>query len=335
MATYTSKLNLKKPDTTDFYNIKDFNDNMEKIDEHKHKSSDITDFPDSNVNTMLDSAKNFTTEAEANTFLDTCSSTYTDGTYYKFYVGLAFPHSILGQGSFFLEGFKMNAPYQWQRITSDGTVGYRNFARSSVNSVWNKWTKANDGGNANTVGGLDNNKFVQWIGTVNLTTLNDSAMPLNYEGDIEPTTAKSIGLAENWWHVKYQRHTNTAGGYGLQQFFSLNSPSLSPRYRTSSSKTWETPKPMGGDLIFRNVVVSATLWNSDTQFASFGYNFKAVVSCPGALETQTPIVTFTPAQSLDDNIGSIIYSVNNGIWIYAKTKPTANITINEIRFLPN
>ncbi|ABX43305.1 phage upper tail fiber protein [Lachnoclostridium phytofermentans] len=47
MAKYTEKLNLKKPEPTDFYNIKDFNDNMDKIEEHKHKASDITDLPES------------------------------------------------------------------------------------------------------------------------------------------------------------------------------------------------------------------------------------------------------------------------------------------------
>lgn len=32
MATYTTRLNLKKPDPSDFYNIEDFNDNADKID---------------------------------------------------------------------------------------------------------------------------------------------------------------------------------------------------------------------------------------------------------------------------------------------------------------
>lgn len=289
---------------------------------------------DSNVNTM-GITKQFTTEAEANDYIDNFSSLMSDYTYYRLVVDFTFSHSKLGGGTYYIDGFKTWSGYEWQKAYSYEAELPRTLTRTKFQGMWKGWAKTNDGGNANTLGGLDNNKFVQWIGTVNLTTLNDSAIPLNYEGDVEPTTAKSIGLAENWWHVKYQRHANTAGGYGLQQFFPLNAPSLSPRYRTSSSKTWETPKPMGGDLIFRSVVVNTGLWNSDNQFSSFGYNFKAVVSCPGALETQTPMVTFAPAQSLDDNIGSIIYSVNNGIWIYARTKPTANITINEIRFLPN
>lgn len=54
--TETTNLHLKKPDADDFYNVDDFNDNFDAIDEavaekadaeHTHKISEITDFPES------------------------------------------------------------------------------------------------------------------------------------------------------------------------------------------------------------------------------------------------------------------------------------------------
>ncbi len=119
------------------------------------------------------------------------------------------------------------------------------FLNTNTDGTWQGWLRTNDGGNAARLGGLDNNKFVQWIAIVNLTMLQNTAMTLNYEGDIEPATAKAIGLSENWWHVKYQRHSNTAGGYGMQQFYPLNAPTQVPKYRTASSSTWDTLKNIG------------------------------------------------------------------------------------------
>ena len=38
MATYTSNYNLKKPEQNDFYNVEDFNGNMDIIDQRLSKN---------------------------------------------------------------------------------------------------------------------------------------------------------------------------------------------------------------------------------------------------------------------------------------------------------
>lgn len=43
MATQTTNLNLKKPDSTDYYNVQDFNDNMDLIDAGVFSASNMVD----------------------------------------------------------------------------------------------------------------------------------------------------------------------------------------------------------------------------------------------------------------------------------------------------
>lgn len=51
MATYTSRLNLKKPDPSDFYNIGDFNENADKLDAEIVKISDKATKSDAELGT--------------------------------------------------------------------------------------------------------------------------------------------------------------------------------------------------------------------------------------------------------------------------------------------
>lgn len=47
MATETVNLKLIKPDINDFYNVKDFNDNADKIDQAIAGKADLEDIPTS------------------------------------------------------------------------------------------------------------------------------------------------------------------------------------------------------------------------------------------------------------------------------------------------
>ncbi|HCL01142.1 MAG TPA: hypothetical protein DHW61_01795, partial [Lachnoclostridium phytofermentans] len=468
-------LNLKKPDATDFYNIKDFNDNMEKIDEHKHSSSDITDFPDSNVNTMVN-AKQFTTESEANAFFDTCSNIYPDHTHYKLAIGLSFAHSILGQGSFFLEGYKTNNTWGWQKVTTNDSVSSRSLSRSINNGMWNKWeygsnpltTILDANSNLDTVltsgfyrlSGNTNipvedivapNKGNYNYGTMIVTRGHDtfSQIIFPYQNNYTPiirtgttsnTATKKFDYLDSgkldgksikelfpintlrdfikgtliktslkrassipWllqirgnsygdlnggapFHTEVQGYNYTdnngnivgIGAYSLGKeiafidaFFSQDDDCLCfwfPRQTywngfnvivlnvgtTASHKNVVTSitdvdKPTNitnniriipinysrKDLVFREVTVTTGAWVADTQFTSYGYNFRAALTCNGALQEHTPVVTFYPAQTLDDNIAPLVYCANGSVTIYAKTKPTANFAIPEIRLMYN
>lgn len=142
MASYTSKLNLKKPEPTDFYNIKDFNDNMEKIDVHKHSTSDITDFPDSNVNTL--DAKLLNNMDEFNKYINNVSGSMADKTHYNLLIDVNFQHPVLGGGQYYLEGYKAWSTYEWQTVTSYNMfASHRQFSRSKANGEWKDWADNN------------------------------------------------------------------------------------------------------------------------------------------------------------------------------------------------
>ena len=55
-------------------------------------------------------------------------------------------HAMLGGGRYYLEGYKENANYGWQRATSYATaqdvLPYKCYERSIVNGTWSDWQKA-------------------------------------------------------------------------------------------------------------------------------------------------------------------------------------------------
>lgn len=135
MASYTSKLNLKKPDATDFYNIKDFNDNMVKIDEHKHTTNDITDFHASDF--LSTTGVDNPTEPNIDKYVT--SGKYSIGLVTKF---INLPVSD-ADGT--LE-VKVHGTYISQTYTTSNGVAYTRMLISQTTN-WKPWTKVSDGGN--------------------------------------------------------------------------------------------------------------------------------------------------------------------------------------------
>lgn len=257
VAQYTENYNLELQQGADFINVNGLNTNFNTIDgelknlednkapkEHKHKTSDITDFPTAlpadggDADTVGGKSASDFRQTDINIIVNKDLDTLTNGTVY----------ATTGCG---------NCPEDYSIITTDlqgNTYGKQTafgvnsgitYVRTRLDSGYREWRDSRDGGNANTLDGVDKSKFIRWVGTIGADILNDSAYPLNYEGDVNEETAVSIGLTNAWWHVKYQRHTNTAGGFGIQVLHPLNNSSLSPLYRTSMGKVWDGWKRYG------------------------------------------------------------------------------------------
>lgn len=258
MAEYTPNLNLKKMEPDDFYNIEDFNYNIDKTDSHKHKTSDIRDFPTSlpadggDADTVggkgiTDFVQNYKQLKNGTSILDWATSVADD---HSIVIGrLMNPTDpptgyVAGDCDFWCEVRSIHANKQYIQVKIRDIRSNVEYINTKLVSTWTGWTRANDGGNAAKLGHKTSDSYVQWLGNVSLEIIQNSDYRINYEGNLEPATASSIGLTANWWHVKYQGHTNS-GGYGIQQFYPLNSPTQIPRYRTSSAGAWDAFKRIG------------------------------------------------------------------------------------------
>nr|WP_295681494.1 hypothetical protein [uncultured Lachnoclostridium sp.] len=273
MAQYTENYNLELQQGEDFIDVNGLSRNFNAIDgelknleddkahkDHKHKTSDITDFPTAlpadggNAGTVGGKSEaqlikysdiyDYTEGRIISDVLSIDPNNFSDSMRVAYGVVPGTVNSPPGVGygvrlpciAYDRNGVLVTV-VQLDPVENQGKV-WTNLYRKHLNQ-WTGWRAGNDSGNASTLGGLDNNKFVQWKGTVSTAVLNDSAYPLNYEGDVNEETAVSIGLPHAWWHIEYKRHTNTAGGFGVQVFHPLNNSSLSPLYRTSMGKTYD------------------------------------------------------------------------------------------------
>ena len=99
------------------------------------------------------------------------------------------------------------------------------------------WTRINDGGNANQLGGVSRTSFMQNYPHGTGLNLNSTTYEQPYVANIEPSTSIGVGLPDNWWHLMYLPHNAT--GYGCQVAFPLDSTNQKPKYRISIRTTWQ------------------------------------------------------------------------------------------------
>ena len=78
-------------------------------------------------------------EAAINNVYDNWSSAMNDSTWYRGVISHNVSHSVLGGGTWYLEGYKTDAYYEWQCIRSYSGTGIRMFVRSKYNGTWNSW----------------------------------------------------------------------------------------------------------------------------------------------------------------------------------------------------
>ena len=85
-------------------------------------------------------------------------------------------------------------------------------------------------------------------------------------------------------------------------------------------------------LNFASKTIATSAWASNTTYS--GYAYRASVACSGVTANHFPVVVFSPADALGGNFAPVVQSYAGGVYIYAKSKPTATVTIPNIVCLP-
>lgn len=75
-----------------------------------------------------------------------------------------------------------------------------------------------------------------------------------------------------------------------------------------------------------NQVIAVSAWTADTSTIA-GFNYKAQITISGATRDDFPIVAFNQGDAVSGNFAALAFSNNGHIEIFAKTKPTAAVTI--------
>lgn len=75
-----------------------------------------------------------------------------------------------------------------------------------------------------------------------------------------------------------------------------------------------------------NQVITISAWTADTSTIA-GFNYKAQITISGATGDDFPIVAFNQSDAVSGNFAALAFSNNGHIEIFAKTKPTAAVTI--------
>lgn len=81
-------------------------------------------------------------------------------------------------------------------------------------------------------------------------------------------------------------------------------------------------------LEFHNIVVPANAWVSSSTYA--GFNYSASLNLTGVLSSHIPEVILDPAQATSGNYAPVATSGTDEVVIYARTQPSAAITIPTI-----
>ena len=101
-------------------------------------------------------------------------------------------------------------------------------------------------------------------------------------------------------------------------------------YSTVSTNAMKVTSIVSGILVKKSVSLAKSAWASDSTYASSGYNFAATITVSGATSNHVPVVNFGMADAVSGNFAPMAVCVSNGVKIYAKVKPTANMTIGSV-----
>lgn len=100
----------------------------------------------------------------------------------------------------------------------------------------------------------------------------------------------------------------------------------------SSINTLEAEMATKGNcemLTFTNTVVAASAWAGDTTYSKYPY--RAAITCAGVTANHIPDIVFHPDDADSLNYSRSAATGSNIVYIYAKEKPTASITIPTIK----
>lgn len=83
-----------------------------------------------------------------------------------------------------------------------------------------------------------------------------------------------------------------------------------------------------------NQVIAASAWVQD-DVSLAGYSYKAQITVSGATENDFPIVAFNQSEAVSGNFAPLAFSFEGYIEIWAKTIPTASVTIPVVTIIVN
>ena len=78
-------------------------------------------------------------------------------------------------------------------------------------------------------------------------------------------------------------------------------------------------------IAFRNVSVAVSTWASDATYSDYPY--RAAITCAGVTADYIPDVIFGKTDSESGNFAAMSDTASNAVYIYAKQKPAASITL--------
>lgn len=76
-------------------------------------------------------------------------------------------------------------------------------------------------------------------------------------------------------------------------------------------------------LVGSNLSIASGAWVSDTTYSSEGYAYRATIPVTGATASYATFVNFNPADAASGNFAPVSAATANGVYVYAKVKPTA------------
>lgn len=110
-----------------------------------------------------------------------------------------------------------------------------------------------------------------------------------------------------------------------------NLQSLTANYaenaQQTSTNTQDIANLKANILVETNLNIPTAWWQSDTTYASEGYNFSAVMPFIGATADYMAIVTFSPADAASGNFSPTAVATTNGVLVYAEQKPQTTVPI--------
>ena len=152
----TTNFGLKKPEANDFYDFETQNENLDEIDrvlqEYKDGTQQVGDSAKLGGKNASEYAEKTelnactlptyigTTEEEIDAIYASLHENAVNDGWYRARVQHNIAHSVLGGGTFYVEGFRATVKFGVQETTVyKSATGVKKFVRSFANSVWGAW----------------------------------------------------------------------------------------------------------------------------------------------------------------------------------------------------
>lgn len=153
----TTNFGLKKPEENEFYDVNVQNENMDDIDrvlqefkDGTQQVGDSTKLGGKDASEYAEKTELYnhaipiytvTTEEAMTEAYDGSHTNNEDATFYKAEIFHRVSHPILGSGTWYLEGFRINANYGWQSAKQYDATTTKVYYRSINNGAFGEWKR--------------------------------------------------------------------------------------------------------------------------------------------------------------------------------------------------